>query len=332
MINPNAKLTGEKVKDIIAKHYSGVSRKNLHSEYGVSMTCINDIISGDSWQEIERPVNLNKGTKEKQLLSLPSLTELQMDIIIGGLLGDGCISGSNKNKCYCKNHSISSEEYIIWTYEKLCPYSSCIYYGKQPKIKCVNKKIVRITGYSKFCGMKTHSHPFLTQLREKWYRNGIKMIPSDLKINPQILAIWFCDDGSSNFKTRNAKISTHCFTLDENEFLVAELEKFNIKSKVYVDRWYDKPKPNIRITDSKSFYNLLEVIQPFIEFKCMMYKTDINKYLEPNYLSGAKLNKKHAVEVVKLYNNGMKQKDIAMKFELSQSAISNIVRRKSWKI
>ncbi|MHB1864999.1 MAG: hypothetical protein ACYCPS_02445 [Candidatus Saccharimonadales bacterium] len=53
-------------------------------------------------------------------------------------------------------------------------------------------------------------HPYLTNVRGKWYRHGIKHIPDKFSLIPLMLAIWLMDDDCKHGKS--ADFSVHNFS------------------------------------------------------------------------------------------------------------------------
>jgi hypothetical protein len=75
---------------------------------------------------------------------------------------------------------------------------------------------------------RTRVSEVFTFYKKKWYPNGTKIVPSDLKLTPLICAIWFCDDGSVIRKTENSlqlQLATDGFSKEEVDFLAGLLRK-----------------------------------------------------------------------------------------------------------
>ena len=45
---------------------------------------------------------------------MESLSKIEEQIIIGSILGDGCLVGNKRNPKFKENHSIKQEEYLRW--------------------------------------------------------------------------------------------------------------------------------------------------------------------------------------------------------------------------
>jgi hypothetical protein len=65
------------------------------------------------------------------------------------------------------------------------------------------------------CYCSTQSSIQLQEMRDKWYKDGVKILPEDFKINPTIMLHWYEGDGSYGRKENRINFSTHNFT--ENE-------------------------------------------------------------------------------------------------------------------
>ena len=177
-----------------------------------------------------------------QILCEP-LSSLQEDILLGSLLGDGCLTtqhNDNANASLIIGRSILDKEYLLYEYgifRNLC--SSLGYYERDIK----NNKSGKIY---KSCGFNTRNAPVLTYYYNQWYPNNIKAVPTTLILNPQIIAIWLADDGhicyenDTHYKLK-LTFATNSFAYDEVKFLANQLssrynEFFNIKNV----KWQDK--------------------------------------------------------------------------------------------
>jgi len=76
----------------------------------------------------------------------------------------------------------------------------------------------------------SRTHPFIAELRWRWYPAGIKVVPLDLVLTPLCLANWFMGDGLSSTDDRFmrpavvVRLSSASFTLPEHKRLVSLLE------------------------------------------------------------------------------------------------------------
>lgn len=207
-----------------------------------------------------------------------SLTSIQHAILVGSLLGDGTLrkQGSRTNALFEVNHAFKSKEYVDWKCQNFQEYVLT-----PPKSRL--GKGVRVA-----YRFTTRSLPVFTDYYYRYYKDGKKFIPSDLKLDPQSLAVWFMDDGA---KSRSAVyLNTQQFKQAEQYFLTGLLFKsFGINSNLNHDKQYWR----IRVS-TKSTQTLLKIIRPYV-LQCFRYKlmddpvtTDSKEEIQ--YLRKARLN------------------------------------------
>lgn len=194
--------------------------------------------------------------------NLIEITTEMHEIIVGCLLGDGCIRKSEDKSLQHRLqvfHSEEQKEYINWIHNKL----KTICKSKAPK---KNDK-----GYYYFV---TISHKELTKLKQEFYPCGKKCIPENFieYISPLMLAVWFMDDGSRCNKNCG-QLHTECFTIEENQKIANAINsKYNLNVKQTIrNNGYGK-YPYIYIP-SESFKIFREIIRPYI-IPTMMYKLE----------------------------------------------------------
>lgn len=148
------------------------------------------------------------------------LTAEQKGIIVGSLLGDGCMRKPGKTKRSNANLYIGRAakdiDYLSWQAKIL---NNLLISGiKFSSLfdKRTNKYYDRASFYTKSCTI-------LTSFYDKWYINNRKIIPNDLNLTNYSIATWFCDDGSvycgKNKYILNITFATNSFTKDEVYFL-----------------------------------------------------------------------------------------------------------------
>ena len=109
--------------------------------------------------------------------------------------------------------------------------------------------------------------------RIRWYPNGIKIVPRDLKLNAVVIAFWMQGDGDSgrNGKDGNsvtANFSTNSFTFDEVNFLRDQLRELGIESNLKLKRGKE---PLISVSKASEVKKLMDMIRPFM-LDCFQYK------------------------------------------------------------
>ena len=117
----------------------------------------------------------------------------QKDIICGSLLGDARLeSRSQKNSARLRVHQgWKQKDYVFWKYEMLKNLVS----SPPKKIVCWNNPKNNENYYSWHFHIKTF--PELREIYETFYKNGKKILPSNLIdiLNPLALLVWIMDYG-----------------------------------------------------------------------------------------------------------------------------------------
>lgn len=128
------------------------------------------------------------------------LNKEQREIIIGKLLGDGCLETANNGKTVRLKieHSLSQKDYVDWIYQKLQNLVETA-----PKIKIQN---IKGKDYNKYW-FNTLSFGFLRFYYQQFYIDNKKIVPKFIYrwLTPLALAVWFMDDGSIKSKECNGK-------------------------------------------------------------------------------------------------------------------------------
>jgi hypothetical protein len=187
-----------------------------------------------------------------------SLTQLQKSVIIGSILGDGYlrIFPGRKNALLEINHSLKAKDYVDWKYAILRNVVN-----SPPKSRKGNGARIAYRFYTK-------QLPELTALLKQFYRNGRKIIPDDLVINPEILAVWYMDDGSK-CSSSNFYLNTQQYNLEDQYKLISRLKLLGLDTKLNRDKCYWR----IRFLTS-SLPKLRELISDKI-IHSMKYKIDL---------------------------------------------------------
>lgn len=154
-----------------------------------------------------------------------SLTEVQHQIVIGSLLGDGAMR-CKANALLEVNHSWHQQVYVEWKYRQLADLVST-----PPKLR-------RGNGGRTACRFVTRSLPALTPYYNLFYATGKKEAPH-LELSPLSLAVWFMDDGC---KSRNAVyLNTQQFDLSSQQTLLQQLhDQWGIEGTLNKDKSYHR--------------------------------------------------------------------------------------------
>ena len=187
-----------------------------------------------------------------------TLTDRQYNLVIGTILGDGCLLKPHNwgtNYRLQIEHSNKQKNYVFWKYSELSNWiiSPPKFYPK--------------TNSWRF---RTISHPIFTELAREFYPDGKKIVSQKVlnKITDSLfLAVWYMDDGNSRKDARAYGISTYSFSKKENVFLKQLLKKnFGLEVAIHWDG-----KGNRLYIPVKTGLKFEKTIYPFI-IPSMLYK------------------------------------------------------------
>lgn len=194
--------------------------------------------------------------------------EEQTQIILGSLLGDGCVSYSGKYSKNCRlqiSHSMKQYDYLKYKYDilkSLCNTGISIRDRYDSRFKEPNYQT---------CEIKTKSLEVFTNYRKRWYdkkgQKHLNIVSSISNIEALGIAIWFMDDGTRDGVSFS--LATQSFLIDSIQFLQAILyTKFNIETSIRKDK--------VLYIKRKSRETFINLIKPHI-IDSMAYKICLHK-------------------------------------------------------
>jgi hypothetical protein len=189
-------------------------------------------------------------------------TPIQKSFVVGTVLGDGYLLHAPDNACLRLTHSIKQLDYLEWKHSLL----SNFILSDKPYMRIHNSFNTTTT----LCSYSTIVHPFLNELRDIFYPDGVKVISDNVLnlIDEFALAVWYMDDGSINKRYKTIVICTNSFSYEEHLLIQAWFyNRFGIETKI-------EPRLNhqfcIRINASVS-RKFIDIVSPFVP-DCMSYK------------------------------------------------------------
>ena len=331
---------------IIKDEYPNSNNNILAKKLGISESALKTKASRLGVKKSEEYMNkiYKKMHKYKKIHQENSYKDYEMsniekNIIIGSLIGDGTLSiyGRSKNACYRESTGLNQREYRQWKVEML------------EKLDFKTKADGSI--YSP-------SHPLYTNLYNIFYPSGKKILPKKglvLLNHPIGLACLYMDDGSlviNNYKYNNditlfpqIALYSQSFTKKENLLLKKHIQNtFNIEFKLSKRR--DGSNYILKINKINEVYSFIDIVKPYVEqIPCMKYKIDVekklmdtkNRYSEKYKNRNIKLANKIANDIsyssyeeskiIELYNKGYSYTDIASYLDRSYYGIYDKVKR-----
>ncbi len=124
--------------------------------------------------------------------------------------------------------------------------------------KCYNTSYIR-----------TLSDWYFKEQRERWYPEGKKIVPKDIKLTREMLTQWFMGDGSAGIyaHTTNVCLCTNSFSKEDLDFLIEKLKELNIESRAN--------KQSILVISKKSHKTFFEHLG-ICPIDCFKYKWIFN--------------------------------------------------------
>jgi len=168
---------------------------------------------------LDRPWKSNKRYSLANELRKQSFSPRQMSIILGTLLGDGCLIKSSKSEestlyRLSWTHGEPQKDYIDWKCKEMKPFTT------NGVIKYIRKK----GGFPKKDGSQTitfHSvtigHDDLSRIKGILYRGKKKFVTRKYldMLDELSLAVWYMDDGSFFKRFNNCVIYTNSMSISE---------------------------------------------------------------------------------------------------------------------
>jgi len=183
-----AKLKGLRdIREVSAEEFGELYRKDGERKLAKLFGCSKILIRRMRQDFGIAPIS--KASRQRS--SLPSeLTQAQKEVLMGSLLGDGCISlnKAGDSARYSESHSTEQREYLCWKQSVLHPFSRKI--GREGKI-------LKDGRVAKGVSLRCHFHPVFVALYHSFYSDGKKKLPEGLieTLTPLSLAVWYMDDG-----------------------------------------------------------------------------------------------------------------------------------------
>lgn len=189
-------------------------------------------------------------------------------VLIGSLLGDGCITVPHRNAQYTESKKLEHSEYLWWKAEILGLFGAKVIEQNYHPVKRVASGLfeVDLTKTKVRVRVKTRVSPYLSEIRRRWYPDGKKIVPEGelQKLDALGLAVWYMDDGCYDYSTRRCVLCVDGFSLDGVKSMQEYFNgRWGLKTKVYKRQRLEFPA-----IDTDKFLN---IVKPYIH-PVMIYK------------------------------------------------------------
>lgn len=147
-----------------------------------------------------------------QKCSYPELSDRQLRIIDGTLLGDGCIANTSGNHNARFTLSVCERSFIDWVSDELGCFVSNVSNRGSRKEEWRDQHLLR-----------TVKCPVFNSIRDRWYPDGKKCFPDDIDLDQLVLSMWYVTDGGlsedNRWNSRRAYISAWNERKNEDKIL-----------------------------------------------------------------------------------------------------------------
>lgn len=269
-LNPPSKVLQKKICIICKKEF--IPKRETTET--CSRNCI--YVAYNNKRQRKTTKRYHENVERKQQM----LSQEQLDIIYGAILGDGYLyrqTDGFHRLSLC--HSEKQLDYLKFKMNKL----SFIFRQLQPNKVLIPKKLYNGREIKEHNQYHAHSisHPSLTKIYNLCYRNKKQYINRKFLnlMNSTSLLFWYLDDGYIDKKHRNASLCTNSFTLSEVKTVKKWLsQKFKIFPKIRMSSNY--PILSFSVLETRKLFDLLGQSPIFNELpECMLYKLTIRPYV-----------------------------------------------------
>ncbi len=158
------------------------------------------------------------------------LTDLQRQVLIGTLLGDGHLERNGHHVRLKIDHSLKQKAYAWWKYQVLKNITP----SPPKRIAIFDSRTQKVYKHYRFA---TFSSSELEDLYSQFYTDGTKKVPSRIRqllTEPVSLAVWYMDDGARRTDCQALRIHTNSYALAEVQLLQNTLQdNFSIQTSLH---------------------------------------------------------------------------------------------------
>ena len=174
----------------------------------------------------------------------------------------------------------------------------------------------RLMPERKYDLLRSLNYAEFVQERTRWYPNGTKIVPSDIKLTPVLLTHWFCGDGRGGDQKGTLGFCTDGFSVLDVDLLVYRLR---VDLGIIALRTLNhRGHPQILVSRRDEAVKLAECVTPYLP-ECCMYKL---KHVHPSTQvgRGRKLSDDLKIAIQRDCGNGT-MREVAVKYGVSVSKV-----------
>lgn len=206
-----------------------------------------------------------------------NLTDVQLNAIMGSLLGDASLRQSGKvTKAISWNHGAKQHEYNLHKYCLLQEHAT-----KEPWI-APNPGYGDYWSRLNLSSKETYHLLYLMLYPHMAKKKTVTAEYLDCITHPIALAWWYMDDGSVHTRALGGSIATNGFSEEENQLLVDWLKaRWGVYAKLQkVTHTSTKKKATCIRLPTEGYIKLMELIEPYVP-ECLQYKVKLPRVVCP---------------------------------------------------
>lgn len=226
--------------------------------------------------KLKAGIPLTKGEKIawsniKRTAPALGITPNAEQIILGSLLGDGCIARKSTNCVLAIYHSLMQHQYAFYKANLLQREGIYVRFRDVNKshVSTIEGRPIKDNGKSSLC---TEVNSAFNKYRDEWYTPTKEVPDSVFKLGPLGLAIWYMDDGAIHYPT-GLYLSTNGFN-HESQLKLVKMLKDNFDITAHIHKNKDKEILYIVQKDRNKF---LDIIRPYV---CSSMQYKFGDYIE----------------------------------------------------
>jgi hypothetical protein len=197
------------------------------------------------------------------------LSYQETQTLYGCLLGDGSIEKEGRFI-----YRSAQFEHVKFVSDIFSKYATQKYINGPVRSDCFDARSQKIHSTYTF---KTQNNILLKELYQKWYPEGIKIVPRDLELTSLTCLLWYIGDGNLN-SGKHIILYTNGFTYNDVYFLTQKLNELGFESSIQNKKSRENKLPIIYIP-RRTVKRFLEYIGP-CPVQCYSYKWDNKEPIE----------------------------------------------------
>jgi len=170
-----------------------------------------------------------QGITPREVRSYPKvLTSRQRQILVGTLLGDGCLAKHGRFHRLFVKHQISQRKLAEFKRDAFDDFVTMRIHEFDQRLGGQRYPCVQFV---------TRTAAVFSEWHARFYDGRRKRVPSDIAamLTPLSMAVWYMDDGGADYA--GLDLQTHSFEPEETEHLVAALaQRFGIQARTRANK------------------------------------------------------------------------------------------------